>query len=158
MKATHGLASGLAIALLGPALLISVATARAGDATDPTLVIGSHDRQITLHRSELVRRADLEFVEVENDEAYGKRKLRYQAVQLAALLAPLKGGPDDEVRFSTSDGYAARIPYAQVSNTAANQPVAYLAIEDPQSKWPPLRAGESCQDRRGRRRNHRRRV
>ena len=142
MRAIHSLFFGRAFALLGPALLIAVATAWAGETTDPKLEIVSRDRQITLHRSDLLRRADLEYIEVDNDQAYPKLKLRYQAVKLAALLAPFKGGPDDEILVTASDGYASRIPYSQVSKTASNQPVPYLAIENPQSKWPPLRAGK----------------
>jgi mono/diheme cytochrome c family protein len=143
VRAIQRLSAGVATALLGTTLLVAVMTARAEDATDPKLVIVTRDRQIPLGRSELVRRADLETIEVDNDEAYPKLRLRYQAVKLAALLSPFNVAPDDEIRFTASDGYASRIPYAQVSNAAAAQPIAYLAIEDPRSKWPPLHAGES---------------
>jgi mono/diheme cytochrome c family protein len=37
------------------------------------------------------------------------------------------------------DRYVSRIPYSELRNTKAGQPIAYLAIEDPQQKWPALR-------------------
>jgi mono/diheme cytochrome c family protein len=140
----RGCATALLFASLFASLAIVPGIVRADSADDPALVIITRDHEMTLRRSDLVRRTDLETIQVENDEAYPKQSLRYQAVRLATLLSAVKFEPGDVVGFAARDGYAPRIPSTLVRNAAANQPTAYLAVEDPRNKWPPLHADDAA--------------
>lgn len=109
----------------------------AADPTDPTLVIQSPARTLSLKRSDLLARRDIETVVV--DDVSYKRSMKYTAVKMAALLAGLDVAEDAALEFVAADGFAATIPFQKLRNTASSGAVAYLAIEEPRNPWPLLK-------------------
>ena len=77
-------------------------------------------------------------ITIPQDVAY-KRAMTYRALPLAALLQG--AGREDSVKFVANDGFAATLPAAPLLATADDGARAYLAIEPPATRWPPLKAG-----------------
>jgi mono/diheme cytochrome c family protein len=122
MKAVHVL----------PICLLSFSLAAAE--TEPTLKIGAK----TYAASELLKRPDIETITVKHDPAYGAREMRYQAIGAAALFAETNLRDDDVVQFRCLDGFVASISRDRIMHRGPGQSVAYIAIENPKSKWPAL--------------------
>ncbi len=102
--------------------------------TEPTLKVGAK----RFPASELLKRPDLEAITVKHDPAYGGREMRYQAVAAATLFAETKLRDDDVIQFRCLDGFVATISKERIMRTGPGQSKAYIAIEDPKSKWPDL--------------------
>ncbi len=117
--------------LLSVVLGISMAVAQS---TEPTLNVG--EKSYTT--SELLKRPDVETITVTNDAAYHGREMHYQAVPAAALLAEAKLRDDDVIQFRCLDGFVASIWKERIMSTGPGRAKAYIAIEDPKSKWPVL--------------------
>jgi mono/diheme cytochrome c family protein len=122
---------GLSIILLSGLLIASGARA------DVVLevVIGGESRQFT--RDTLLARSDVASIDVAHDVSYGKA-MRYRALPLATLLAWLSLPADSVVEAVAVDGFAAQLPLDLVANTDPAKPIAWLAIEPPDSPWPLL--------------------
>jgi mono/diheme cytochrome c family protein len=99
---------------------------------EPTLRVGA--KRYTV--SDLLKRPELETITVKHDPAYGGREMQYQAIPAAALFAETKIREDEVVQFRCLDGFVASISKERIMHTGAGQSVAYIAIENPQSKWP----------------------
>jgi mono/diheme cytochrome c family protein len=112
-------------------------------AMDPELLIQFPGQQITVTRSQLLARADVEQVQIDDDAAYGKR-MNYRAIKIAALLKQGKIAGDASVEFVASDGFASSIRFEQLRNATAGKSVAYLAIEESGKPWPALDDGKSA--------------
>jgi mono/diheme cytochrome c family protein len=102
--------------------------------TEPILKVG--EKSYTT--SELLKRPDIEAITVPHDVAYHGREMHYQAVPAAALLAEAKLRDDDVIQFRCLDGFVASIWKERIMSTDPGQSKAYIAIEDPKSKWPDL--------------------
>ncbi len=102
--------------------------------TDPVLKVGPK----SYAASELLKRPDMETVTVKHDPAYGGREMRYQAIGAAALFAETKLRDDEVVQFRCLDGFVASISKERIMRTGPGQSLAYIAIEDPNKKWPDL--------------------
>jgi mono/diheme cytochrome c family protein len=111
--------------------------ALAADTADPTLIIQAPAHTLSLKRSELLARRDVETIDV--DDVSYKRRMHYTAVKMAALLAGLAVARDAALEFVAADGFVAMIPFQKLRNTASTGAVAYLAIEDPRNPWPRLK-------------------
>jgi mono/diheme cytochrome c family protein len=130
---------GVSIVLVTLWILLCADTTRAAESSDPKLVIESGGRELTYTRAALLARPDVERIEIDDESAYARQRMRYQAVKVAPLLAPLRIPDDATLEFIATDGFTSPIPFAQLRNTSSNAAVAYLAIEDPASKWPKVR-------------------
>jgi mono/diheme cytochrome c family protein len=109
-------------------LTFSIAAAQ----TESTLKVGTK----SYSASDLLKRPELETITVPHDPAYGGREMRYQAIPAAALFAETNLREDDVVQFRCLDGFVASISKERIMRTGPGQSIAYVAIEDPKSKWP----------------------
>jgi len=75
---------------------------------------------------------------VDHDPVYGGREMRYQGIGAAALFAEATLRDDEVVQFRCLDGFVASISKERIMRTGPGQSLAYIAIEDPKSKWPDL--------------------
>jgi mono/diheme cytochrome c family protein len=103
-------------------------------AAQPALEIGGRSYTST----DLLQRSDVKSITVERDPAYGGRPRQYQAVPAAALFAESNFQEDEVVQFRCLDGFVATIAKERIMQTGPKHSIAYIAIEDPRSKWPDL--------------------
>ncbi len=107
--------------------------------TEAVLKVGAKSYTV----SELLNRPDIENITVKSDPNYGAREMHYQAVRAAALFAETRFQDDDVVQVRCLDGFVATISKERIMQTGVGQSAAYIAIENPKSKWPelPLKPG-----------------
>src|SRR5206468_7493091 len=101
---------------------------------EPTLKVGARSYSL----SELLKRPEIETITVKHDPAYGGREMHYQAICAAALFAETKLRDDEVVQFRCLDGFVASISKERIMCNGPGQSMAYIAIENPKSKWPDL--------------------
>ena len=111
-------------------LIVSVAAAE----KEATLKVGAKSYTI----SELLKRPEIQTITVKHDPAYGGREMQYQAIGAAALFAETNLREDEVVQFRCLDGFVATISKERIMHRGPGQSVAYIAIENPKSKWPDL--------------------
>jgi mono/diheme cytochrome c family protein len=133
-------------ALMAAVLLLGVfgvcgARGDTGGDDDRTLTIEIGDRQFQHAARDLLARADLETVTIRDVSAYPRQDMTFQAIKLATLLEPLPTEPGSSVEFAARDGFTANLDLALLENISPNAAIAYLAIEDPRSPWPPHVSG-----------------
>lgn len=102
--------------------------------TDPKLKIGAK----TFSASELLKRRDIQSITVPHDPAYNGREMHYQAITAASLFAESNLRDNDFVQFRCLDGFVAAISKDRIMQTGSGKSTAYLAVENPASKWPDL--------------------
>src|SRR3989442_8066956 len=117
------------IFVLSIRFLIFSVTAAQGEAT---LKVGTK----SYTASELLKRPELETITVKHDPAYGGHEMRYQAIRAATLFAETNLRDDEVVQFRCLDGFVASISKDRIMHTGPGQSLAYIAIENPKSKWP----------------------
>src|SRR6266576_277355 len=120
-----------AVCVLSICLVISSVAAAEKDAT---LKVGAK----SYTASELLKRPELETITVKHDPAYGGQEMRYQAIAAAALFAETNLRDDEVVQFRCLDGFVASISKERIMRNGPGQSVAYIAVENPKSKWPDL--------------------
>ena len=64
--------------------------------------------------------------------------MRYQAIVAAKLFAETNLRDDEVVQFRCLDGFVASISKERIMRNGPGQSVAYIAVENPKSKWPDL--------------------
>jgi len=101
---------------------------------EPCLKVGSK----TYSASDLLKRPDIEDITVKSDPAYKGREMHYKALKAATLFEGANIGEDEVIQFRCLDGFAAPMSKGRIMGTGPSQSVAYIAIEDPKSKWPEL--------------------
>jgi mono/diheme cytochrome c family protein len=113
----------------------------AAEQEEPILRVGSKSFSV----SELLKRPEIEAITVKHDSAYDGREMQYQAIKAAALFAETNLRDDDVVQFRCLDGFVASISKDRIVRNGPGQSVAYIAIENPKSKWPdlPLKASSA---------------
>lgn len=104
---------------------------------EATLTIHIGSQLKTYSQSELLKHSKVELIEVESDPAYEK-KIKYKAIKVSELFKGLKIDEDAVIQFKALDGFAAPISKERILNTSQKQSIAYIAVEDPQNKWPIL--------------------
>lgn len=114
---------------------ISIAAAQ----TEPSLKVGAKSYSL----SALLQRPDLESITVSQDSVYG-REMHYRAIPAAALLSGMNLRDDDVVQFRCLDGFVATISKDRIMGTGPGKSRAYIAIEDPKSKWPDMPSDPSA--------------
>jgi mono/diheme cytochrome c family protein len=112
-------------------------------ANEPNLTVSVGGRTATYAPEALLGLPSATVVNIPNDVAY-KRPMSFRAVPVAALLAGV--APEDTLRFVATDGFVATFTAAPLlaRDGPAAGAVAYLAVEPPDSSWPPLKAGASA--------------
>ena len=68
--------------------------------------------------------------------------MTFTAIKFAALLKNLEFNLDATIEFIAMDGFTAPLDPSLLLNTSIKKSIAYLAIEDPENKWPVHRSGE----------------
>jgi mono/diheme cytochrome c family protein len=119
----------IACILFSCLLVVSIATAQ----SEPALNVGAKSYPV----STLLRRPDIESITVPHDSVYG-REMHYRAISAAALLSGMNLRDDDVIQFRCLDGFVASISKERIMRNGPGQSLAYIAIEDPKSKWPVL--------------------
>ncbi|MBO9711662.1 c-type cytochrome [Sphingomonas sp.] len=131
-------ALGAAI-LLQPALLSAgfpVQSAEEQAAAAPQLAIRSDTGETVFTTAQLLARKDLETLTIQDVSAYPRQTMTFRAVKMASLLKEVAIEPGDEVQFVATDGFGTTFRPELLQNTAPDKAIAYLAVEDPQAKWP----------------------
>lgn len=109
-------------------------------AAEPLLIFDSGKK--TLYPvPQLLEHPAIRHIEIPGDVAY-QRTMNYDALPLAWLLKAQGVLPTDTLQFKALDGFAMTMPAAPLFNQQPDKAQAWLAIERPDNKWPPLK-GES---------------
>jgi mono/diheme cytochrome c family protein len=111
-------------------LAVSIAAAQ----TEPALNVGAKSYPV----SELLHRPDVESITVPHDPVYGGREMHYRAIRAGALVSGMNLRDDDVIQFRCLDGFVASISKERIMRNGPGNSLAYIAIEDPKSKWPDL--------------------
>lgn len=137
----HAVTASLAALALLPTALGTLVSASAEPPTTslPKLVITVSDRELVYTSRQLLQRPDVETLTIEDESAYPRQQMTFRAVKMASLLTSVKVPDDSTVEFIAVDGFTSAIRIAQLRQTSADQSVAYLAVEDPDNKWPQQR-------------------
>lgn len=88
--------------------------------------------------SELLKRPEVESITVKDDPAYGGREMHFQAIGAATLFAETNLRDDEVMQVRCLDGFVASISKERIMRTGPGHSIAYIAIENPKSKWPDL--------------------
>ena len=105
----------------------------------PALTLKSARQTVTYELATLQGQSGLRAITIPNDVAYN-RSMQYQALPLAPLLRQAGFQPGDQLRLVALDGFAMTADAAPFLNEQGAQ--AWLAVENPQAPWPPLRPGK----------------
>lgn len=95
-------------------------------------------------RRELLDHPGLETLTLNQGDAFEGGALRCRAVPIQSLFDGLVPKGDVSIEFDSLDGFSASLDPRLLLSQAPERALAYLAIEDPQSPWPPLRKGGSA--------------
>lgn len=120
------------------ALCLLAPRAFAQDA-DPVLTIQAGAKKAEFKRSDLLKRPDLETLQVSADPAYPGKVMTYKAVPVAALFKDVTIAPDAVIQFKCLDGFSAPISKERLLNTDDKKSRAYVAIEETGAAWPPVK-------------------
>ena len=124
--------------LAGSILLFSGITA----ADEPTLTLVTKTGEKTFTVSELLKRKDTETVIVENDPVYPGQKMEYVALKVTSLFDQIELDDDAVIQFKTLDGFSAPVSRQRLLNKSSKESIAYVAMELPDKKWPPMKPGK----------------
>jgi mono/diheme cytochrome c family protein len=108
-----------------------------GAAAEPILDVVVNGETRHFARDALLARAEVASIEIARDVAYGKA-MRFRAIPLAVLLPQLSVHAGGVLETIATDGFAAQLPLDLVTNRDPTKPVAWLAIEPDDARWPPL--------------------
>lgn len=128
----------LSLVFLLFALLLDIKNLSLANTIDYTLTLKSTPKTLSFKSSELLLRKDLKTIQIPQDPAYEGEARTYQAVALGSLLKDLKLPEDTVLQFQCIDGFSAPISFKKVMNEDPKGAIAYIAIESPTAKWPPL--------------------
>jgi mono/diheme cytochrome c family protein len=131
------------MALFAVALMSTVGPARAqtNDTSLPAsaeLKIVRQDGTQTSDAGQLLESPRLAEVPLTKDPFYGMLPRTYLAVPLTALIDPDMLTGDPSFQFRSVDGFVATVPARALLNRDPSRPTAWIAIEPPAAKWPPL--------------------
>ncbi|MBF6990315.1 cytochrome c [Cupriavidus sp. IK-TO18] len=121
-------ALGCAMALLaGPA----------SGAEPATLVISAGMQQCSWTADALLKDRRLTNVTVDDDNL--KRRLTFKAIPMASLLRGMSAEAGATATTAASDGYVSHLPLRMLLADSADEPRAWLAVENPARPWPKLK-------------------
>ena len=111
-------------------------------ADEPTLTLVTKTGKKTFTVSELLKRKDVETVIVENDPVYPGQTMKYVALKVTSLFDQLELDDDAVIQFKTLDGFSAPVSRQRLLNKSSKESIAYIAMELPDKKWPPMKPGK----------------
>jgi mono/diheme cytochrome c family protein len=111
-------------------------------AGEPTLTLVTKTGKKTFTISELLKRKDTETVIVENDPVYPGQKMEYVALKVTSLFDQIELDDAAVIQFKTLDGFSAPVSRQRLLNKSSKESIAYIAIELPDKKWPPMKPGK----------------
>ena len=111
-------------------------------AGEPTLTLVTKTGKATYTISDLLKRKDVETVIVENDPVYPGQKMEYVALKVTSLFDQIELDDDAVIQFKTLDGFSAPVSRQRLLNTSSTESIAYIAMELPDKKWPPMKPGK----------------
>ena len=111
-------------------------------ADEPTLTLVTKTGKKIFTISELLKRKDVETVIVENDPVYPGQKMEYVALKVTSLFDQIELDDDAVIQFKTLDGFSAPVSRQRLLNTSSTESIAYIAMELPDKKWPPMKPGK----------------
>ena len=111
-------------------------------AEESTLTIATKTGNKTFTVSELLKRKDVETVIVENDPVYPGQTMEYAALKVSSLFDQVELDDDAVIQFKTLDGFSAPVSRQRLLNKSSKESIAYIAMELPNKKWPPMKPGK----------------
>ena len=126
--------------LLFIAALIVVSCAAQAD--EPKLTVQSGPTTVMFTRSDLMKRPGVKTIAVPADPAYAGQAKTYRAIAAAELFRGIEIPPSATIVFKCLDGFSGPLDRKDLLNTDPQRSVAFIAIEDPDRKWAPLKPGE----------------
>jgi len=111
-------------------------------ADEPTLTLVTKTGKKTFTVSELLKRKDVETVIVEKDPVYPGQKMEYVALKVTSLFYQIELDDDAVIQFKTLDGFSAPVSRQRLLNKSPKESIAYIAMELPDKKWPPMKPGK----------------
>ena len=106
------------------------------------LTIENDDVRYEYSSTDLLSRKDIETISIRDVSAYPRVDMTFTAIKFATFLQELKFKLDSTIEFIAMDGFTAPLEPSLLLNTSIDKSIAYLAIEDPDNKWPAHRSGE----------------
>jgi len=101
--------------------------------------IKTKSKEYSFSGIDLLKRSDVEKIEIFDDPAYPGMKMTYTAVKVVNLFKGIHSLQDAVYEFYTLDGFSAPIETKKLFNTNKLFPVGYVAIEEPGKQWPALK-------------------
>jgi mono/diheme cytochrome c family protein len=102
-----------------------------------TIVVGATERHLT--RGQLLERADLQPLTIQDESAYEGRALECEGISAQALFQGLDIPGEAALTFTATDGFSATISAARVLANSENAARGFLAIERSDKPWPRMR-------------------
>lgn len=115
----------------------------AHQSADPQFSIRSPGKTLTLSRSQLLKRSDLEKIVLFDTPTYPKQRIEFWAVPVFHLFEGIKLDPEGTIEFRCLDGFSAPISPSRLLEHTPGRSVAYLAIEKESTPWPAVHPEKS---------------
>jgi len=106
-------------------------------AAQTTLMIVADKQRLVFSRSQLLSRHDIQTISV-TDSVYKQRFTRFKAISMANLFSGLTIPEIAVVQCNGADGFSVILAKSRLLSPDPQASKAYLAIEDPKSRWPDL--------------------
>jgi mono/diheme cytochrome c family protein len=116
----------------------------AAQADEPKLTIQSGSRTVSFTLSDLLKRPSVQTVTVSADPAYAGQARTYRAVPAAELFRGIEISASGTVVFNSLDGFSGPLNKSDLLNTDPRRSIAFIALEDPNKKWAPLKPGQKA--------------
>ena len=113
-------------------------------AAEPRLTIQSGSKTVSFTLSDLLKRPGVRTVAVSADPSYAGQARTYRAVAAAELFRGIEISTSGTVVFKCLDGFSGPLNASDLLNTDPQKSIAFIALEDPNKKWPPLKPGQSA--------------
>lgn len=105
-------------------------------------ITGQDGEQRVYSSKSLLEHPDIRTVTFEGVPGYKNRMMTFKVIRLADLMEGIPVSPDATIQFFARDNFASPLEAERALNTGSGGSVAYLAIEGPGNKWPPLQSKE----------------
>ena len=122
------------------ALIISCAA----QAEDPKLTIQSGSKTVSFTLSDLLKRPSVKTIAVSADPSYGGQAKTYRAIPAVELFRGVEIPTSGTIVFKCLDGFSGPLNRTDLLNTDPQKSIAFIALEDPNKKWAPLRPGQAA--------------
>jgi len=90
-----------------------------------------------------MKRPSVKTITVSADPAYGGQSRSYRAIPAAELFRGIEATANATIVFNCLDGFSGPLTKSDLLNTDPRKSVAFIALEDPNKKWPALKPGQA---------------